>query len=236
MDIRQTTRFPVRGRTRARRLSGIALLALVVADPALATEKPLAEVLPLLPPAVFDNTTDGIEPDELKQLIGKGASANWTLKTASDRKVVISARRPSSEVHLTRKNLDGADIVEALTFNEKAINYGYWAVGAAGAPLSSHQPRGRTRILNETGDGAAIAPADVPVPIRQYIDKMDKCQHWSGEAGDDASPARQHEIAGQLKRLGCATRQRDEKGLKARFADQPRWLGVIARTATILGE
>jgi len=39
-----------------------------------------------------------------------------------------------------------------------------------------------------------------------------------------------------LKKLGCATRQRDEKALKARFADQPRWLGVIARAATILGE
>jgi len=204
--------------------------------PANATEKSVGDLLPLLPTEAFENTTEGIEADELKELVGKGASANWTLRTVAPHKVVASARRPSGEVHLTRKDIDGADVIEALTFNQKAVSYGYWAAGAAGKPLTAHQPSGRARAFNETGDGAAIPPGDVPAPIRQYIDKMEQCQHWSGEAGDDAPPARQREIAGQLKKLGCASRPRDEKALQAKFAGQPRWLGLIARATRLLGE
>ncbi|OYU49327.1 MAG: hypothetical protein CFE31_08240 [Rhizobiales bacterium PAR1] len=199
------------------------------------SEKRLANVLPRLPAAAFDNTTDGIDETELKQLIATGASANWTLKSISTQKVVISARRPFSEVHLTRTTMDGTDLIQALTFNEKAVSYSYWAVGAASAPLTSHTPRGLRRLLNETQDGSdAIPLSDIPAPIRNYIEKTEQCLHWEGEVSDDGASARKQQIASTLKKLDCAGRQRDEKTLMVQFKDQERWLTLISRTNQFL--
>ena len=210
---------------------------LVTGPAAGAAEKTIAEVLPRLPAEAFDNTTEGIETGELKELVAKGASANWTLAVASPQKAVATARRPRAEVHMTRKQLDGTDLVEALTFNERAVSYSYWAVGPAGQPLTAHTPIGMTRLLNESHDGSGpIALDAVPAPIRTYMDKLDKCQHWMGEAGDDGPPARQREIAAQIRKLGCATRQRDEKALKAQFRGDARWQSLLARATAVFGE
>lgn len=197
----------------------------------------LAEVLPMLPASAFDDTMDGIEAAELKDLLGRGDSPNWLYKTLSDTQAVARAKRPFNEVHLTRKSLDSTDLIEVRTLTQKAINYTYWAVDAAGGPLTRHQPKGRARVLNETGDGSsAIMPDELPAPIRRYVETLDDCQYWMGEAGDDLTPARQRELVGKLKKLGCDTRLNGEKALKAQFKDQPRWLGVITRATTILGE
>ena len=191
----------------------------------------------MLPASAFDDTMDGIEAAELKDLLGRGDSPNWLFKTLSDSQAVVRAKRPFNEVHLTRKSLDSTDLIEVRTLTQKAINYTYWAVDAAGGPLTRHQPKGRARVLNETGDGSsAIMPDELPAPIRRYVETLDDCQYWMGEAGDDLTPARQRELVGKLKKLGCDTRLNGEKALKAQFKDQPRWLGVITRATTILGE
>lgn len=195
------------------------------------SEKRLGNVLPRLPVTAFDNTTDGIDPSELKHLIATGASVNWTIKTVSAQKVIISARKPLSEVHLTRKMMDGTDLVQTLTFNEKAVSYSYWAVGKDNTPLTSHTPRGLMRLLNETHDGSdGIQLADVPPAIRNFMEKTEQCLHWEGEVSDDGAPAHKQKIANTLKELDCAGRHKEQKALTAQFKDQVRWMTIISRT------
>lgn len=219
-----------------------AMFPVMSAQPVVAEQRPaarpadkdLAEILPRLPAAAFDNTTDGIADAELRRLVATGSSENWSLRIASPQKMVASARQAAAEVYLTRKTLDGTDLIEVLTFNEKAVTYAYWALSPAGKLLVPHTPQPRTRLFNEGEDGHdAIAPGDLPAPLRAYVDKLEQCQHWEGETSDDLTPERKREILQQLKKLGCASRAGDEKNLKAQFKDQPRWLGVIARVSRL---
>lgn len=213
------------------------------AQPIVAEAKPqprtsgvrLAELLSRLPAEAFDNTTDGIEAAELKALVAKGASAQWVLRIVSDQKAIATARRPFAEVHLTLTRIDGVDLVQALTFNEKAVHYSYWAVGKAGKALASHTLQPMTRLLHETVDGSApVALADIPPVIRRFIEKTEQCLHWEGEISDDDAPARKREILGNLGKLGCAGRRNEEKRLNAQFANQPFWQFILSRTELLL--
>lgn len=195
----------------------------------------LANLLSRLPAEAFDHTTDGIEAAELKELVAKGASAQWVLKMVSDQKGIASARKPFAEVHLTLARIDGVDLVQALTFNEKAINYSYWAIGDAGKALTSHALKPMTRLLHETVDGRApVALADILQPIRRFIEKTEQCLHWEGEISDDIAPARKREINDNLGKLGCAGRRNEEKRLSAQFASQPIWHFILSRTELLL--
>ena len=208
----------------------------ILAAAALAQARPLAELQSQIPADVFENTTDGMEPDELKTLLDKGASANWTLTRPDARRLLASARKGRSEVRLTRKTLGSTDLLEALTLNEKAVSYGYWVANPAGGTLARHDLPPRLRVFNETEDGSeGVTPEAAPPPLQRYVEKLETCQHWLGEAGDDAAPARR-EIAAKLREAGCDTRSRDRAALEKQFKGQPRWLVVIHRASSLLGD
>lgn len=215
----------------------ICLTTACFALPLKAQERPLSEVLLRVPADAFENTTDGIEPEELKTLLVKGESASWTLKHQSSQQAQASARRGGSDVRLARKTLGDADVIEVLTLNEKAVSYGYWAIAPGGGPLARHDLPPRLRLFNETDDGSAgTTPEKAPPGLLAYVEKFETCQHWLGEVGDDASPARRREIAVQLKQKHCDTLSRDKAGLERSFKGQPRWLALISRADRLFAQ
>ena len=181
----------------------------------------VAAMLPRLPVEVFDNTTEGIEEDELKGLRSRGQSENWTITRRTPGKVVITAKRPFSEVNLRPASEGGANFVEALTFNEKAIAYSYWIGSGPHEPLQAHKPSAVFRLLNERPDGkAGIQEKDAPTAIVEHVRLRERC----------AKPAGQ----GAPRPVECADLAGKAVQLRQQFVSQPRWTQIIDRIGKVV--
>lgn len=67
----------------------------------------------------------------------------------------------------------------------------------------------------------------VPTDVFDFVGRRAMCEHWSGEEGYDDD--RRTRIAGALAELRCETLDADETALRAKYADQPRLLGLFTR-------
>jgi hypothetical protein len=221
-------RSPVRLRCRKPRAALLALLIGVAgALPADATEKrrglDVAALLPRLPVEIFDNTTEGIDEDELKLLRIRGQSENWRISARTARKLVFTAKRPYSEVTL-RPVQDGLEaFVEALTFNEKAISYSYWVPKAASGPLEAHEPSALFRLFNEREDGRpGVAVKDAPAAIVAHARLRERCAQARKQAAPSTPDC--EGLAAKAATLG------------QQFAAEPRWIAIIDRIPKVIGD
>lgn len=169
-----------------------------------------------LPAEVFDNTTEGIDTEELATLLGKGESENWKGRAISGVKYVATAKRPFSEVHITDRQTGATRFVEVLTYNEKAVSYTYWTAEASGKAMVPFTPSLLYRALNETGNGRAGPPeTKLPADLRAALVQFDGC---AAAAGSTPVP----------KPAACAKAAAKFASLRQRHAGKP-WRAVIDR-------
>jgi hypothetical protein len=64
-----------------------------------------------------------------------------------------------------------------------------------------------------------------PRDVRDLIDRLAACTHWSGEEPYDAE--RQREISLAMKNLKCSRLEKDEAAARKRYAKQPRTIEVL---------
>ncbi len=187
------------------------------------SELNVAAMLDRLPIEVFDHTTEGIEEDELRVLRKRGQSENWKIGRKAPEKVVFVAKRPFSEVNL-RPVRDGSQVfIEALTFNEKAIDYSYWIAKGPSGPLEAHQPSAVFRLFNERDDGQrGIDPKRAPQAIVDHVKLRERC----ASTGKQGAPAA----------VGCEDLTGKAATLRQQFAKEPRWIAIIDRIGQVVGE
>ncbi len=184
----------------------------------------VAALLPRLPVEVFDNTTEGIDDEELRVLRQRGQSENWKIGRKSPDKLVFVAKRPFSEVNL-RPVRDGSQtFIEALTFNEKAISYGYFIARDGKGPLESHEPGAVFRLFNEREDGGrGIASKDAPKAIVAHAQLREQCVKAS-------------KASGAAKDKACEDLPAKAAQLRQEFSKEPRWVAIIERIGKVVGE
>jgi hypothetical protein len=66
-----------------------------------------------------------------------------------------------------------------------------------------------------------------PGDVRELIDRLSACTHWSGEEPYDAE--RKREIFLAMKDLKCDRLEKDEAAARKRYAKQPRVLKVLQK-------
>lgn len=210
------------------RLAAIVAISLAALGGAVAQTTPpkIADWLPLLPTEVFDNTTEGIESDELAVLVKTGNSENWKARAVSDVRYVATAKRPFSEVNMTARIQGSTAFLEVLTYNEKAINYSYWVPAAKGEPLKSWQPSLVYRALNETGDRrGGPAEAEMPADLRDALVRLDVCAQPAGDP--KAQTGMRQQICGGSKGVF--------DNLRKRYRGKAPWNAVIDRADRMTG-
>jgi hypothetical protein len=74
-------------------------------------------------------------------------------------------------------------------------------------------------------DPLAHLKAGQPRDVKQLIDRLAGCAHWSGEEPYDAE--RRREITLAMKDLRCDRLQKDEAAALKRYAKRPRVLKVL---------
>lgn len=217
---------PVFNHANARRMLFALLTGAALSSPALAQGRrslDVAALVPRLPTEVFDHTTEGIEADELRILQSRGQSENWKITRRTPGKVVIASKRPFSEINLRPASEGGAVFVEALTFNEKAINYEYWIASGPGGALQAYTPSAVFRLLNERPDGTAgIREKDAPRMIVEHVRLRERCAKVEGQ--------------GASRPVECVDLAEKAVQLRQHFASQPRWTQIIDRIGKVFGD
>lgn len=71
------------------------------------------------------------------------------------------------------------------------------------------------------------AAMTVPAEVFDWMGRKQLCDHWQGEEGYDLE--RQAQIAAAVRELRCEAEPADGATLKAKYADNPRLLALIAR-------
>lgn len=66
-----------------------------------------------------------------------------------------------------------------------------------------------------------------PKDVRELIDRLAGCTHWSGEEPYDAE--RKREISLAMKDLRCNRLEKDEAAARKRYAKQPSTIKVLQR-------
>jgi hypothetical protein len=67
--------------------------------------------------------------------------------------------------------------------------------------------------------GCDASPPAVQQDVRDFLKRIQDCQHWAGEEGYDA--ARRAEINAAYTKLRCAALDADEDALKRRYNGNP---------------
>lgn len=117
------------------------VLFLLIAFPASAdpqVRSPIERALSALPASSFDNTTDGLSPDDLRRLIASGDTEDWTLKKTGPATAVVTAKHPFSEVSINVRSVRRKDYVIVKTQNEQATTVEYFEFGRGGALRRFH--------------------------------------------------------------------------------------------------
>lgn len=140
----------------------------------------------LVPLAVFDSTTDGLEDEAQRALLLKnGESDDWTFRRVTASKAILRARHGNSIV--TMHLMDFGQITfEVHVQNEKAETITYWVSGIAGKPLAPFRPgllqRSAAAALHSAGRGAGDAPTApldpvsyLPAPIVTHVVAREAC-------------------------------------------------------------
>lgn len=89
--------------------------------------EPLIEMLGFAPTSLFDNTTEGISAEEIKDLLTKGESAYWLVSKKSDDLIAFTCKQPNSVVtffQLPHNNKTA--LLVAYTENEKTSTVEIW--------------------------------------------------------------------------------------------------------------
>lgn len=222
------------------RLAATATLALFVVAAASArppSPKVIAEWLPLLPAEVFDHTTEGIDAEELAVLRKTGSSENWKARRVSATKYLATAKRPSSEVHMTLRQNGAVTYLEVLTYNEKAVSYTYWRPGDDGEPLKAYDPGLAFRALKETGDSKpGPSEATIPDDIRQHLGRLEACLGVKQGLKAEIDAARRQRLTDESKARQCESAKAAHAALVQRYATRPVWPAVLERAGRLAGE
>ncbi|MCZ8181886.1 MAG: hypothetical protein O9322_02865 [Beijerinckiaceae bacterium] len=215
----------------------ISLLVVATASAKPPSSKVIAEWLPLLPAEVFDNTTEGIEAEELAVLRKKGTSENWKARRVSATKYLATAKRPSSEVHMTLRQNGAVTYLEVLTYNEKAVTYSYWQPDGDGEPLKAYDPGLAFRALKETGDSKP-GPADATIPedIRQHLGRLEACLGVKQGLKADIPAARRQQLVEEGNARQCDGAKAAHAAIVQRYANKPVWPAVLDRAGRLAGE
>ncbi len=73
--------------------------------------------------------------------------------------------------------------------------------------------------------GCDASPPTVQQDVRDFLKRIQDCQHWAGEEGYDA--ARRAEINAAYTKLRCAALDADEQALKRRYDNNPALLKTL---------
>jgi cytochrome c556 len=76
-------------------------------------------------------------------------------------------------------------------------------------------------------DPLASLKKSQPKDVRELIDRLVGCNHWSGEEPYDAE--RKHEISSAIVDLKCARLPKDEAAARKRYAKKPGTIKALQR-------
>jgi len=89
--------------------------------------EPLIEMLDFAPTAMYDNTTEGISAEEIKDLLTKGESASWLVSTKNDEMIGFTCKYPYSVVTFFQlPHNNKTSLLVAYTENEKMTTVEIW--------------------------------------------------------------------------------------------------------------
>jgi hypothetical protein len=182
--------------------------------------------------SVFDDTTDGLDDAQRKQLLAKGRTEDWRYRRLHGAKAVLTAVNPNSTVTMTVMNL-GRQGLQVHIQNEKAETISYWTLQKGGSALERHQPRPAVQAaaaahhdLRGGSAGAAGKPVDplagVPQAVADHVDALAGCRDATGDAG-------------RLKELRCAERQAIDADLRRRHGASAIVKATLDRAAALFG-
>lgn len=177
----------------------------------------------LLPTTVFDDTTDGLEPEQRDLVLQKGKNEEWILRRIHAGKAVLTAVHPTSIVTMTVMDF-GPKVLEVHVQNEKNLVSSYWIFRAEGQPLERYHPRLALRAAaaarHFTGFAdASQAPVNplsrVPAEIVAHIDALDDCRSSGGRDTQATETPRERE------NMRCKNLEAIEAGLRRKYAANP---------------
>lgn len=112
---------------------------------------PIERALTALPASAFDNTTDGLSPDDLRRLIATGETDDWRLTRTGPRSAVATAKHPSSTVTVSTHDVGGKEFVSVKTQNEQATVEDYFDFGNGGGLRRFHPSRDIKDAIENAG-------------------------------------------------------------------------------------
>ena len=180
----------------------------------------------LVPTEVFDDTTDGLDPEQRDTVLRKGKNEDWIFKRVHAGKALLTAVHPTSIVTMTVMDL-GDPVLEVHIQNEKNLTTSYWIYRSAKEPLVRFHPRLALRAAAaarhltgraeaETSPGPVNPLSAVPAEIIAHIDALDACRASAGKtkAGDGAADASANPTAPR-----CDSLDATETALRRKYAD-----------------
>ena len=174
----------------------------------------------LVPTTVFDDTTDGLEPEQRDMILRKGKNEEWILKRVHAGKAVLTAIHPTSIVTMTVMDF-GAKVLEVHVQNEKNLTISYWIFRAEGQPLERYHPRLALRAAAaarhftgraDASPGPVNPLSGVPTEIVAHMDALDDCR---SSVGQDPQAA---QTSGERKNLDCKNLEAIGAGLRRKYA------------------
>ncbi|HMS26428.1 MAG TPA: hypothetical protein PKC80_03550 [Burkholderiaceae bacterium] len=197
----------------------------------------VTQLIKSLPLSAFENTNDGMDETELNDLLNRGQSDNWQVKSLANTRAEFVAKVPFCVVDLTMVEMDHKTMLQVITSNRREVTHSYWQSSNTNKALVPYYPTLLMRAVYEGGKELQNTPmSDVPDDIAKYVNTGEACQHWSGEVSDDLSPARKQEITKAIAKLGCTKQNAVDKTLRSKYAKDPRWIALLNRYKGILGD
>jgi uncharacterized protein len=139
----------------------------------------------LVPTEVFDDATDGLDPEQRDTVLRKGKNDDWIFKRVHAGKATLTAVHPTSIVTMTVMDV-GDQVLEVHIQNEKNLTTSYWIFRSPKEPLERYHPRLALRAAAaarhltgradaETSPGPVNPLSGVPAEIVAHVDAIAAC-------------------------------------------------------------
>jgi len=193
------------------------------------TGKTIDQYFQALPVSVFDDTTEGLTDEDKSSLIKSQDSSAWKSQKVSEKKIVVTCKRPTSIVTLRLKNLE-TELLEVQIQNEQVQTFQYWQFSADGQ-LQRTFPKLWLTALNEVSPEQDEPSLNLPADLKQHIDAIEACQHWMGEEAYDA--ARGKEIQANLTKWGCEKLDLNEATLRKKISAEKNLIKILDKAKSM---
>ena len=100
---------------------------------------PMGTILVSLPTSIFDNTTEGIDQQEMNILTQNQESDNWKVTESNTGRLTIACKNSNSTLCFYAYALDADAILIAQTFNEQAISTESWLYNSIEQTITRHE-------------------------------------------------------------------------------------------------